>query len=66
MAAFISFPNLKKRRNAGRPLKMAVCSRFERKCRKNRNGWEIFRETLNLSGKMTIMEIKNGGNTLDK
>lgn len=45
---------------------MAVCSRFERKCRKNRNGWEIFRETLNLSGKMTIMEIKNGGNTLDK
>lgn len=65
MAAFISFPNLKKRRNAGRPLKMAVCSRFERKCRKNRNGWEIFRETLNLSGKMTIMEIKNGGNTLE-
>lgn len=65
MAAFISFPNLKKRRNAGRPLKTAVGSQFARKCRKNRNGWEIFRETLNLSGKMTIMEIKNGGNTLD-
>ena len=45
---------------------MAVGSRFERKCRKNRNGWEKFRETLNLSGKMTIMKIKNGGNTLDK
>ena len=66
MEAFIGFPNLKKRRNAGRPLKMAVGSRFERKCRKNRNGWEKFRETLNLSGKMTIMDIRNGGNTLDK
>ena len=43
---------------------MAVGSRFERKYRKN--GWEKFRETLNLSGKMTIMEIRNGGNTLDK
>jgi len=39
---------------------------FLKKIKKTAVGWEKIRETLILSGEMTIMKIKNGGNTLDK
>ena len=62
----IGFPNHKYLNRMAEPQKMVVYRRFERKNRKYEGGWEKTKETLILSGKMTIMRIKNGGNTLDK
>ena len=61
----IGFPNHKYLNRMAEPQKMVVYRRFERKNRKYEGGWEKTKETLILSGKMTIMEIRNGGNTLD-
>ncbi|QCP36480.1 hypothetical protein AR1Y2_3026 [Anaerostipes rhamnosivorans] len=45
---------------------MADRRRFQRKNRKSTIGWEKRKETLILSGKLTIIKRRNGEEAVDK